>query len=288
MDVRTTDAPLVPERPPYRPPIGMPMADGDWWRGPVVSIVLHAVLIMLLLAPAIVAKRTLLEAEAGAGGPGPAGGGGGGSGGTGGAPLEERLQYIDIAPDAIPALIPELPTPLPEPVIVPPPEPMVTPPPPPPTPPPVVEPKVDAPPVTAPPAPTVASVLPGTGGGSGNDGTAGMGPGSGGGVGTGIGTGRGSGVGPGTGGGDGGNYGPTPTLLPLLPDAPDRIRPYTLVAMFDVDEKGRVLKFEFNESKDRDYNRKVKAVLATIRFRPGTTPEGKAIRSIASITFTVF
>ena len=286
MDVRRTDLSPAPERPPYRPPIGMPMATGDWWRGPVVSVVLHAVLIALLLAPALVAKRTLLDAAPGGGGPGPAGGGGGGSGGTGGRPVEERLQYIDIAPGAIPSMIPELPTPLPEPVIVPPPDPVVIPPPPPVPEPAVAEAKVEAPPVAA--AISPPSIVPGTGGGSGNDGTAGMGPGSGGGVGTGIGTGRGSGVGPGTGGGDGGNYGATPTLLPLLPDAPDRIKPFTLIALFDVDEKGRVLKFEFNESKDRDYNRKVKAVLATIRFRPGTTPDGRAIRSTTSITFTAY
>ena len=268
----------------------MPISNGDWWRGPLVSILLHAGLILLLLAPAIVAKRTLLEAAPGAGGPGPAGGGGGGTGGTGGGPLEERLQYIDIAPDAIPAAIPDLPTPLPEPVIVPPPEPVITPPPPTPPPaPPVPEPKVDAPPTVAAAAAAPPSAIPGTGGGSGNDGTAGMGPGSGGGVGTGIGTGRGSGLGPGTGGGDGGHYAPTPKFAPLPPsNIPERLRPYTVVALFDVDEKGRVIKFEFNESRDREFNKQVRAVLATVTFRPGTTPEGKAIRAIAKIEFTVY
>ena len=264
----------------------MPMGRGESWRGAIFSILLHVLLVLGLLAPAIVAKRTLLEAAPGAGGPGPAGGGGGGTGGRGGQPIEERLQYIDIAPDAIPALIPEVTTPLPEPVIVPPPEPVVTPPPPPPTPT-IDEPKVDVPPAAV--AAAAPSVVAGTGGGSGNDGTAGMGPGTGGGVGSGIGTGRGSGVGPGTGGGDGNIYGPTPTLLPLPPsNPPAQIRPYTVVALFDVDEKGRVLKFEFNESKDRDFNKQVKAVLAAVRFRPGTTVDGVAIRSTARISFTVY
>ena len=76
----------------------------------------------------------------------------------------------------------------------------------------------------------------------------------------------------------------------LLPpsDPPARILPYTVVAFFDVDEKGRVLKFEFNESKDRDYNKKVKAVLAQVRFRPATTLEGIAIRATVKLEFTVY
>ena len=76
----------------------------------------------------------------------------------------------------------------------------------------------------------------------------------------------------------------------LLPpsDAPERIRPYTVVAFFDVDERGRVLKVEFNESKDRDYNKKVKAMLSQVKFRPATTLNGVAIRGTARIEFTVF
>jgi periplasmic protein TonB len=150
----------------------------------------------------------------------------------------------------------------------------------------VPEPKPEAPP--APVAPPAPSVIPGAGGGSGNDGTAGNGPGTGGGVGSGIGTGRGSGVGPGTGGGGGSNYGPTPTVLPLPPsNPPERIRPYTIVAIFDVDEKGKVIKFEFNESKDRDYNKRVKAMLSEVRFRPATTLEGVAMRATVQLEFIV-
>ena len=116
-----------------------------------------------------------------------------------------------------------------------------------------------------------------------------MGPGTGGGVGSGIGTGRGSGVGPGTGGGNGSDYGPTPTQVLLPPsNLPERARPYTIVAFFDVDERGRVLKFEFNESKDRDYNKKVKAMLAEIRFRPATSPEGIARRATAKLEWVVY
>jgi hypothetical protein len=259
----------------------MPLANGDQWRGPIVSVLLHVLFVLALLAPAIAAHRTLLEAASGTGGPGPAGGGGGGTGGTGGRPVEERLQYIDIAPDAIPAAIPEITTPLPEPVVVPPPEPVVTPPPPP-----TVTPPAETPPATA--ASSAPSVIPGTGGGSGNDGTAGMGPGTGGGVGSGIGTGRGAGVGPGTGGGNGSTDVPMATQVLLPPsNAPDRIKPYIIVALFDVDEKGRVLKFEFNESKDREYNKKVRAMLAEVRFRPAA-PNGVPIRATARLVFEVF
>jgi hypothetical protein len=107
-------------------------------------------------------------------------------------------------------------------------------------------------------------------------------------VGSGIGTGRGSGVGPGTGGGAGNIHGPAAiqVFIPPLP-APDRIRPYHIVAKFDVDEKGRVLNFTFNESKDRDYNRKLRALLAEVRFRPATTLDGVPIRAPAVITFDI-
>ena len=74
--------------------------------------------------------------------------------------------------------------------------------------------------------------------------------------------------------------------MPPLP-IPESIRPYTVVVRFDVDEKGRVLKFTFNESKDRDYNRRLKAMLAEVRFRPATTLEGVPVRATAVITFSL-
>ena len=274
----------------------MPVARDDWWRGPLVSVLLHAAIIALLTMPVLFAEPVFLEQQEGAGGPGPAGGGGGGSGGTGGAPrrVEERIRYIEIAPEPEPVL-PPLETVLP-PVVPPPVVPPVVPPPEP-VPPPeaVVEPppapvvpdlKVEASPAAAEPP---VSVIPGTGGGPGNDGSMGAGPGSGGGVGSGIGTGRGSGIGPGTGGGAGNIYLATPVQIYLPPSpVPDRIRPYNIVAVFDIDEKGRVLKFTFNESRDRDYNRRVKQMLADVRFRPATTLEGVPIRSTYSMIITAY
>ena len=286
---------MLSNRPRYRPPIGLPVAPGDRWRGPLVSVLLHVVVISLLAMPAMLSSPLFAEEQEGAGGPGPAGGGGGGSGGTGGRTpvVEERIRYIEVAPEPE-ALVAPVETPVPPveppvvpPPVIPPPEPVPAPPEPVvETPPPVPEVKTDpAPPAAVPPPSLVA----GTGGGSGNDGTQGAGPGSGGGVGSGIGTGRGSGVGPGTGGGAGNIHTPAAiqVFIPPLP-LPREISPYHIVAQFDVDEKGRVLGFTYNKSKNRDYNRKLEAVLREVRFRPATTLDGVPIRATAVIRFDAY
>ena len=224
---------------------------------------MHALIIFLILYPLATNDFTGEHAE-GAGGPGPAGGGGGGSGGNAGG---QRLQYVKLqpVPDAAAAVIP------PKPIV--PPKPVVTPPP------------APTPQPAAPTAqPSATSTTPGTG--TGNAGTAGAGPGTGGGVGSGIGTGTGSSVGPGTGGGPGGNYPPTPTqfFLPPLP-APPSVRGYHLIAWFDVDEKGVATLLGFNPSRDNSYNRKLRDVLLSLRFRPGVRPDGTPVRDTVDIQF---
>jgi protein TonB len=271
----------------------MPLRGENRVRGTLVSVLLHGLLVLGLMFPVMMAEHTFAEELEGGGGPGPRGGGGGGSGGTGGRALQdqERIQFIRLAPE--PTVVPVAPEVIPPPVppVVPPPEPVVPPPTPPPVPvipppEPVVEVKpADPPAVTAPP---VASVIPGVGGGSGNDGTRGNGPGSGGGVGSGTGTGRGSGIGPGTGGGPGTVYLGVPILLGWLPPAPRGIAPYHIVVLFDVDSTGKVLSFKFNETKDRDYNRRLKAFLAEVRFRPATTFEGRAIRATHKVEYDIY
>ena len=77
-------------------------------------------------------------------------------------------------------------------------------------------------------------------------------------------------------------------MVGLPPEAPERIRPYTIVALFDVDSAGRVLSFTFNESKDSDYNKQVRLMLRQIRFRPGVTLDGVPIRATARLEFIVF
>jgi periplasmic protein TonB len=130
------------------------------------------------------------------------------------------------------------------------------------------------------------SVVSGTGGGSGHDGTNGSGPGSGGGVGSGVGSGRGSGVGPGTGGGTQANYPPQPIELFIPPvPVPDKVRGSHIVAEFDVDSTGRVLGMDFTHTRDRDYNKRLEEAFRGFRFRPGTRPDGTPLRMKAQVGF---
>jgi periplasmic protein TonB len=131
----------------------------------------------------------------------------------------------------------------------------------------------------------VAAATPGSGGGTGNDGTNGAGPGTGGGVGSGVGTGRGSGDGPGTGGGKQQNYEPKVLNLNLPPMPPPKsVRGWTMIANFDVDSTGQVLDFKVNTSPDRSFDRQLASVLKTYRFRPGTRPDGSPLRMIAQLS----
>lgn len=272
-----SESPLVPPKRPLRPLHGIPEPErrsrSGWW----ISGLLHALLITALLLPPLVGRLLEERAPGGAGGPGPAGGGGGGSGGTGGTITPERIRYVDIAPPAASAATPppvERPTPTSTPVPPPPPEPEPVP----------QAAQAQEAPAAAPSAGTTAPT-PGSGGGSGNDGSGGNGPGSGGGVGSGIGTGRGSGIGPGTGGGDGTIFPPTVTNLAILPiPVPARVRPYRLVAQFDVDERGNARLIGFNPSRDRAYNNKIREMLAEVRFRPATRADGTPVRDTAVIT----
>ena len=118
-----------------------------------------------------------------------------------------------------------------------------------------------------------------------HDGTGGNGPGSGGGVGSGVGTGRGSGNGPGTGGGTGDIFPPQVTNLSLLPiPVPHKVRPYKMIAWFDVDERGNARLIAFNPSRDGANNKKIRDMLAEVRFRPAVRPDGTPVRDTVSIT----
>jgi protein TonB len=247
----------------------------------LLSMLLHVLVIALLVAPAALHTGNVIERAQGAGGRGPAGGGGGGRQGTGGTPQVHYVR-VEAAQPTPPAVLPPKvmpPKPQPKPVVPPPqvkpPEPQL------------VEPKVDI----KPDAPKqIAAIdpapVPGAGGGTGRDGSAGNGPGSGGGVGSGIGPGHGSGIGPGTGGGIQANYPPTPTelFIPPLP-MPDKVRGFHLVAEYDVDSTGKVLDFHFTPTRDGGYNKRLDEVLRSFKFRPGTTPQGVPIRMKAQIIY---
>jgi periplasmic protein TonB len=259
------------------PALGMPMPGRRRRLATVVSVGLHILMVWLLLRPE--ALRNLnpdLEIiEQGGGGPGPAGGGGGGTRGTGG------VKYIQVAPPPEPVAAPQV-APILPPIqqVVEPPKPVLPEP---------VVPQMELPKLatTDPKAEIkVESPIIGIGGGTGNDGTKGNGPGTGGGVGTGVGTGRGSGVGPGTGGGNL-NYYPCSIIeMPIFPTPiPAKIRGFKVIANFDVDERGKLVKFEFTPSKDGGYNRKLNDLFKTFRFRAGSTLEGVPKRTTCQIAY---
>jgi protein TonB len=258
------ETPIAPASPlkkrrPYRVPVGLPGKPQDWRRSSAISIAFHVIIVLLVISPFAV-TTDVFEVPQGAGGPGPAGGGGGGTLGSGRINAE-AIRYVLPAPPPPPPAAAQIkietPPVLPKPEVIAPPQPVIE----------------------APKPVEVTTAPVGVGGGTGADGTAGSGPGTGGGVGTGVGTGRGSAVGPGTGGGGEANYPPTPIemFLPPLP-VPDKLKGHRLVVEFDVDERGRVLSVNFNETSDRGYNRRLRDVFKGYRFRPGHRPDGTPIR----------
>jgi protein TonB len=256
---------MMPDRSrrPYRPPVGIPLPRQSPAGSALASIIVHIIIILFILGP-IFAREAFILGPQGAGGPGPSGGGGGG---RKGADERERLNFIEVAP--APATRAETPQPVPPPVVKPP-DPLPQPP----------------QPEPLPLLPVAAAAAPiGGAAGSGGAGGTGAGPGSGGGVGSGVGTGTGSGRGPGTGGGGDVIYPPTVTHLALLPmPVPANVRPYRLVAVFEVDEKGNGRLLSFNETRNADYNRKIRAMLAEIRFRPAVRADGTPVRDTTAVT----
>lgn len=266
----------------YRPPVGIPdTAERNRLKGLLGSLALHLLVVLLFVMPYMLSEVIRVREHRQAGGAGAPGGGGGGRGGTG-ALMIERLYYVPLTPPT--TAVPETPRAVvPRPVQLAPPPPPKPEPVPRPTPPPITPPTqpVSPPSQAAAPAASQSGGAPtiGEGGGTGRDGTNGSGPGSGGGVGSGIGTGRGSGLGPGTGGGPDSIYPPTLLTLTLPPlDAPAKVRPYRLVAYFDVDEKGNTKLLGFNETSDSRFNRRVRDVLGDVRFRPAVRLDGRPVR----------
>lgn len=225
---------------------------------------MHAVILFLIITPIVTSSDFNPEPTVGGGGPGPAGGGGGGSATA--ASSQERLEFIRVRPS--PAVTPKVTTAI---TPVKPPE--------------VKKPEQAAVTPTVPPT-SDPLLTPAAGDGTGTAGTPGAGPGTGGGIGTGVGTGQGSSVGPGTGGGPGKDHPPTlrDLFIPPLP-APSRIKPYHLVAWFDVDEKGNASLISFNPSRDGGYNRRLIEVLRSLRFRPGARADGTPMRDTVDVHF---
>lgn len=264
---------------PYRPPIGIPTKGEPRAQATAAALALHLLLILLVLLPTLVVGNQLIDyVQQGAGGPGPVGGGGGGN-----QSFPGRIKYFPERVDFLKLETPAVPVPKKE-EIVKPKEETIKPPPPPPTPDPP-QPTVTDSAATAAARVDSTSALIGSGRGTGNDGTNGNGPGRGGGEGSGIGTGRGSGTGPGTGGGDGTIYPPTVVALPILPlPIPAKVRPYKMVAQFEVDSVGNATLLGFNKSRDAGYNKRIQEMLLEIRFRPAVTMDGRPVKAIAVVT----
>jgi len=223
----------------------MPPVRQEGRAGSFISALVHFAILMAIFIPASYG-RLVTPVEQGAGGPGPAGGGGGRS-----APSVEYINFVKALPPPPsvrppvfqfrPPDLPKLPTPQLQ--------------------------QFSMPAITAPSL------------GLTTDGRGGAGPGSGRGVGSGVGTGRGSANGPGTGGGNQENYPPRSDQLFLPPfPVPAAIKGDTIIAEFDVDERGRVVGFQFTETSDRAYNRRLREAFREYKWKPGTRPDGTPIR----------
>jgi hypothetical protein len=74
------------------------------------------------------------------------------------------------------------------------------------------------------------------------------------------------------------------TALPILPlPVPSKVRPYKMLAYFDVDSTGNAKLLSFNPSKDNGYNRRIREMLSEIRFRPAVRRDGTPVRDTALI-----
>jgi hypothetical protein len=93
-------------------------------------------------------------------------------------------------------------------------------------------------------------------------------------------------------------YPSTPPILPACASIPATndfpichgsaapcIKPYHLIAWFDVDEKGNAALISFNPSKDGGYNKRLTEVLRSLRFRPGVHADGTPMRDTVDVHF---
>jgi hypothetical protein len=224
--------------------------------GFVLSLLLHALLVVVVLAPWL---RDLSHFQRAIGASGNTGGGGGGGSG-----------YRDIALPAFqrPAA-PAAATPVPEPQPVA----LETPA--------VIQPFVEPVPVPADSLPAVSSSAGAVGGG--------VGPGSGGGSGGGTGGGVGPGTGPGTGPGSSGEGGlarpPQIRHLVLSPEgAPKAMQGRTTRVTFYVNAAGVVEQIEVvPQIEDRAYARKFEERMRSYRFRPARDGQGTSVPCTVTI-----
>ena len=73
-------------------------------------------------------------------------------------------------------------------------------------------------------------------------------------------------------------------FLPPMPP-PTRVRGQSIIAEFDVDSTGRVLSVDFTPTRDGDYNKQISQILRSMKFRPGTRPDGSPLRMKAQVGY---
>src|SRR5579885_2757324 len=87
-------------RPRRLPATGMAVKGEGRGRGSIVSLLVHVLLILWIAVPIATHEGKVIEKQLGAGGKDAPGGGGGGHRGTGG--VQERVQYVAVAPPPAP------------------------------------------------------------------------------------------------------------------------------------------------------------------------------------------
>jgi hypothetical protein len=70
--------------------------------------------------------------------------------------------------------------------------------------------------------------------------------------------------------------------MPPIP-APAKVKPYEMVAQFEVDTLGRARLLDWTKSKDDGYNRRVELTLRGYKFRPAVTLDGVAVMDTVEI-----
>jgi protein TonB len=263
-------------RAPALPRLALP-ASRRRFGGLLVSLAVHALLLLLLVRSGErIWSRTLAPGDP-ALAPGDGGGGGGGP----------RVAYITLPPAAEPALPRQ--TTVIAPAVRPRVEPTPRPTPPPPTP--VAEVPVPPPPPTDSQPPPSAAGAQGPASATGPGAGPGAGGGTGGGTGQGIGPGAGPGTGPGAGGGGQGGGIRPPELRDLafpFDTPPMELRGASLAVTFWVRVDGRVDRYEVDPAiVDRDYARKFDEVIRAFRFTPARAPDGTTVAGTTTVTFTL-
>jgi len=232
---------------PFRPPVGLPSPRERRWRAALVSVVVHGLVALLLLVPAIAALIVHVSRTS-AGAAGARGGSGGGG------HLLERLRFVQTPLAAPPTPTP--PRPGPTPVVRPP------------------EPK-PPPPTSSVPGHDSSAVAQAPGDGAGRNGPGGR-----------TGAGVGNAVGPGAGGGSPTAtkiHAATDVMTLATIDPPKRPRPFQLHAVFAVDVHGDARLLRVNKADDGDFNRAMETRLKETHFKAATLPDGTPVPDTVSI-----